>query len=181
MLIENNCELCGVIFKRPKLQRFCSHKCRTKDQYLKKTDTKISDFPSECEMCHREIPFLQRKSNRRYCSSGCRTAMEGLKYRHLNPLSLNSSHMGAIAELLVAADLLNKGYEVFRALSSGCSCDIAVLKSGKLLRIEVKTRRRTSSGNVSTAPTTHQVGKHDVMAIYVPGEPEIIYTGLPDL
>ena len=38
---------------------------------------------------------------------------------------------GAIAELVVATDLLGRGYEVFRALSPSCSGDLAVLKNGE--------------------------------------------------
>lgn len=47
--------------------------------------------------------------------------------------------VGAIGELRVAIDLLSKKYEVFKALSPSCSCDLAILKNGKLKTIEVRT------------------------------------------
>ena len=53
-----------------------------------------------------------------------------------------------MGELLVSADLLKKGYEVFRALSPGCSCDLVAMKNEKLIRVEVKTRQK-SQGSFS--------------------------------
>jgi len=41
---------------------------------------------------------------------------------------------------------MSKGYDVFRALSPACSCDLAVLKNGNLLRIEVRTAYVSPSG-----------------------------------
>lgn len=51
----------------------------------------------------------------------------------------NSGTKGAVGELRVAVDLFERGYEVFRSLAQCCSCDLLVLKSGKILRVEVRT------------------------------------------
>ncbi len=40
---------------------------------------------------------------------------------------------------MASADLIKKGYEVFRALSPSCSCDLIAKKGSKILRIEVRT------------------------------------------
>lgn len=81
---------------------------------------------------------------------------------------------GTISELLVGVDLLKRGYEVFRALSPSCSCDLSILKDGCLLRVEVKTGYRNgATGNVIT--TTPKDRDHfDIFAIVIRGE-EIIY------
>lgn len=46
---------------------------------------------------------------------------------------------GAIKELMVSVDLMNKGYQVFRAFSPQAPCDLIALKDGKCLRVEVTT------------------------------------------
>lgn len=48
---------------------------------------------------------------------------------------------GTMFELLVAADLLKRGFEVFKSVSHAASCDLIAHKDGYLIRIEVKGRR----------------------------------------
>jgi Holliday junction resolvase len=47
--------------------------------------------------------------------------------------------VGAIGEILVAADLLAKGFAVFRSMSPACYCDLLAEKEGEILAVEVKT------------------------------------------
>ena len=54
-------------------------------------------------------------------------------------MKLSTGTKGALSELLVAADLMAKGYEVFRALSPSCSCDLIANNGKGLLRIECRT------------------------------------------
>lgn len=94
------------------------------------------------------------------------------RQRELDAMSANAatlategltSTIGAAAELLVAADLLNRGIEVFRALNIHCSCDLIAHRHGKLARIEVKTGRLDWNGQ----PTAicRQRSKHDILAV----------------
>jgi predicted AAA+ superfamily ATPase len=46
---------------------------------------------------------------------------------------------GAISEMVAAADLMRKGYEVFRAVNPGSPCDLIAMKDGWFLRIQVRT------------------------------------------
>lgn len=48
----------------------------------------------------------------------------------------------------VAVDLLSRGYNVFRALSPSCPCDLAVLKNGKLVRVEVRTTWESAKSGI---------------------------------
>lgn len=96
-----------------------------------------------------------------------------------HPKSLNGVK-GAIAELAVAADLLKRGYEVFRAQSSTCSCDlIAMIDSEdgtefEMLRIEVRTAGIDKrDGRVCYRPANPEYC--DVAAIYQPWNGEILY------
>jgi hypothetical protein len=72
--------------------------------------------------------------------------------------------------------LLLKGFEVFRAVSSACSCDLAILKEGMLKRIEVRTGRRCTNGKIYW-PVKTEVENYDVLAIVLPDE--IIYKPVP--
>lgn len=51
-----------------------------------------------------------------------------------------STQMGVRSELLVCIDLIEKGFEVFRAMSNN-SCDLIALKNGRCFRLEVKTSK----------------------------------------
>lgn len=82
---------------------------------------------------------------------------------------------GAISELLVAGDLMQKGFEVFRALSPASSCDLMAYKDHCFLRVEVRTGRRQKSGKVGFAMKAVDMGRHDILALYVPEEDLIIY------
>ena len=98
-----------------------------------------------CIRCGKKLPTSRWK----YCSYECYSIYNREKFDRDNPTTFrgnNSSTTGAISELRVAVDLMCKGYNVFRALSPSCPCDLAVLKNGKLLRIEVRTTYRSQTG-----------------------------------
>jgi hypothetical protein len=82
--------------------------------------------------------------------------------------------------MVVAVDLMRRGYEVFRALSPACSCDLIALGTGLIpLRIEVRTGRRSSvTGTVSYPRIRLDRAAYDHLGVVVGGN-EIIY--LPSL
>lgn len=122
-----------------------------------------------CLYCKKS--FFTALKHQKYCNPEC-CRSENAKYRMRRPVPLSTSTVGAISELRVSVDLLEKGYEVFRALSPSCSCDLAILKDGELKRIEVKTGYRLRSGEISRrAPRTGN--RHDILAICL--SDEIIY------
>lgn len=61
---------------------------------------------------------------------------------------VGTSTLGALTELIVSVDLMKKGYEVFRALSPHCSCDLLAMKQGVVLKVEVRTARRRFPGGI---------------------------------
>lgn len=99
----------------------------------------------------------------KFCSKVCSTAYA----RKLGPasqyVSLATSTVGAIHELKVACDLMQSGFQVFRALSASCDCDLAVLCGNKLIRVEVTTGYSTRSGRVTY--NIHKSENFDVMAV----------------
>lgn len=50
--------------------------------------------------------------------------------------------------LLVMADLLDLGWEVYLPASTTCTSDVVAWRNGRFLRIEVRVGRRTSTGKL---------------------------------
>jgi hypothetical protein len=95
------------------------------------------------------------------------------RLRHVGVLSSNvatlateglTSTIGSAAEMLVAADLLSRGIEVFRALNMHCSCDLVAHRFGRLVKVEVKTGKIDSRGRPIVG-ISRQRGKFDVLAV----------------
>ena len=102
--------------------------------------------------CNGIVPDDRIRRKSKFCSRSCRDDEYFKARRFVSAYSgsgLSTGTVGAISELVVAADLLTMGYEVFRSLSPACSWDLAVLKDGKLLRIEVRTGYKLDNGKIA--------------------------------
>jgi hypothetical protein len=84
---------------------------------------------------------------------------------------LPGNTVGALSELRVAVDLLENGFEVFRALSPACSCDLIACKNGRTIRVEVRTGYRNGDGTFG-CPRKHRA---DVLAVAIEIENVIVY------
>jgi hypothetical protein len=75
---------------------------------------------------------------------------------------LSSQTCGAAAELLVTADLMFRGWVVYRAVSPNAPWDLMACKGDKTLRIEVRSGTRSGTGRLAySAPAR----PFDVLAI----------------
>lgn len=88
-------------------------------------------------------------------------------------LSLLTCEIGAIGELIIAADLLSKGFEVHRALSAGAKFDLIALKGDQILKVQVRTGRYVNGklfySTKGTVPTHYAVLNHLKSTIhYIP-------------
>lgn len=54
-------------------------------------------------------------------------------------LDLPPGSVGAVSELIVAIDLMKKGFDVYRAMSPHGFADLIALKDGVMIQIEVRT------------------------------------------
>lgn len=114
-----------------------------------------------CKHCNESIPS-HKPPQTLYCSPQCQRDNHDKEYRDLNPHpKLAAGTIGAIGEYRVILDLLAKGFDVFHAVSPSCSCDLAVLKNGKLFRIEVRTGHYVRGGKYYYTPSF----RTDIMAI----------------
>jgi len=122
-----------------------------------------------CKYCGKSF---KPRPNKIYCNKLC-VRRDYISKQPRKYYDLPTGTVGALSELMVSSDLLVKGYEVFRAVSPACSCDLAVLKNNKLRTIQVRTGYLDQKGKLHTGKT----GTHDVLAIVVHGD-KIYYEGL---
>lgn len=130
-----------------------------------------------CENCGGKIPETRANRYAKYCSKKCYDIWAKKHYRGDRPYAkkLPTGTVGTISELVVSIDLMIKGYEVFRALSPHCSCDLAILNGGKLMTIEVKTTQKDTNGKFNQTPIYSH--KADIGALVVGND--VLY--VPDL
>lgn len=89
---------------------------------------------------------------------------------------MRPSPNGTISELLVCADLLRMGYEVFWAVSPTASCDLIATKGDAVFRVEVKTGHERLNGKPShSKPRPWQ--KFNVLAVAFPASGKVTYDG----
>src|SRR5260221_8449313 len=105
--------------------------------------------PIVCRHCPKLVPIARQRRRGLFCSRSCSQAHATERYRALNTrLPVSTGTVGAIAELAVAVDLLQRGYDVFRAVSPSCACDLAVVRAGQLTCVEVTTGYQTAPGRI---------------------------------
>lgn len=127
----------------------------------------------ECCACSSE--YKPRKINQKYCSGDCRKQSNRSLFgtpKDQRPTSTT----GAISELLAAAQLMQNGFEVFRALSPAASCDLLALKDGAFYKFEVKTSSKLRNGQWTYAKGRYGIRAENVVLVSHFGEvvlPEI--------
>jgi hypothetical protein len=80
---------------------------------------------------------------------------------------MQKSCLGAINELRVTVDLMNKGYEVFRPIDPCASCDLIALKDGRMSRFQVRSSSRAWDGRIYRAVSKTDTGRQDYYAFVV--------------
>lgn len=119
------------------------------------------------------VAFLSFQRLHKVCSPECKKIrMKRLSGRMGSGLS--SGTVGSITELVISADLMRRGYAVFRALSPACFCDLIAFKDGFFLRIECRTGYRNYVNESLSFPKKKN-GEIDIFAIYIVATKEIIY------
>jgi len=175
--LRRDCAECGVNFEvKRRDQKFCKPGCAELNG--RKRRGKYADRKErKCLNCSK--PFTTGREHQKFCSRDCNVAYSGKNWRETNAIdkSICTGSVGAASEMLVAADLLLKGYHVFRSMSPACPCDLAILKGNKMLRVEVTTAYRTPSGRIQSSKTAavKSSERHDILAYVIRTTQEIIY------
>lgn len=134
-----------------------------------------------CKYCGGPLPATAR-SNQVYCSTTCAREYVKREWRERNPKSpLGALAAGTIAEahvMRVCIDLLEKGWQVYRAAFPAMDFDIFAMRPEweVALRVKVTTGMRTNRGGVSHPKRDRT--KFDVLAIVIGNdiiyEPELL-------
>jgi len=127
--------------------------------------TKKENVTKECAQCYKT--FDTTIPHKRLCSPVCKTKFNTEKTGRTGLNNISTGTMGAISELVCAADLMLKGYAVFRAISPSCSCDLLAMKNGITQRVEVRTGYKDTLGKISWNFTNKDIGRQDLFAIYI--------------
>lgn len=152
-----HCLGCGKALIKPHVtKRWCSTSCRSS---AKRRSRSSEHRGGACVVCSAVLSARSAHglSVKKYCSASC--ASEDRRRRRMAAgavvhTDLSPGTVGAVGELAATIDLVRRGYEVFRAISPSSSCDLLVLKGGRVLRIEVRTAGRTSTGEVRINKTS---------------------------
>lgn len=124
-----------------------------------------------CVSCRKDIPNDRWCRGSMTCSNACKNK---LVYKARNDLNagvnwssnLSTGQVGAIQEMAVCADLMKRGISVFRAVSPSSSCDLIAMLGTRLVRVEVTTGWRDTSGRVFHAKKRDRTaGKFDLLAV----------------
>lgn len=87
--------------------------------------------------------------------------------------------IGAIGELLVAADLMKLGFEVYKAFSLTASVDLIGIKGGKFYTFEVRTGKVRGKNNNLQWSKDRNNSTHFAVIVHFPTGHQIHY--IPEL
>lgn len=177
------CPQCRITFATADTRRrYCSITCSDLAR-------RVPQVEAVCVECG--ATYLRRSKQKLYCTSAC---LKKSEERRRVPVymtaiiqaergrRLSTGAIGALGELRACADLIERGYFVFRAVSPASPCDlIALSPSGLLLRIEVRCGARRVNGAKTYVPVSeHRRPLVDAVAVvfrdeieYVPELPEL--------
>lgn len=94
------------------------------------------------------------------------------------PQEISHAVAGAISELLVAADLMARGWQVFRPLTAATGHDIIAVRKDTILTIEVRSAHANNSGRLIYNKKADCKSAH--YGLVVTGRPVAYEPDLPD-
>ena len=123
--------------------------------------------------------FIARQHNQQYCTSACQLSAKHIREYGTAPFGgLSTAVRGTLSELAVTCDLLEKGWQVFRAVAPACFADIAAYKNDASHFLEVRTgHRMRTTGKVAFSRRINGMGVTGY-AVYEPHEKSVIYLDL---
>src|SRR5271166_6211755 len=75
-----------------------------------------------------------------------------------------TSTTGALSELKAAVDLMERRWQVFRAISPDASCDLIIMSGDELKRVQVRTAKVSATGKVYRHKVPEDAGRQDLYA-----------------
>jgi hypothetical protein len=135
------------------------------NRFNQKFEIRLACANPECDNKFEKI------GGQKYCSAECRKEHYYAKNRNMAYPNLTTGNIGTIGELGVAADLLKRGYDVFKSVSQSCWTDLVIYAKDRFQSVEVKTGSRTTTGRLVYGKPYITT---DIVAILLPNN-EIVY------
>lgn len=107
-----------------------------------------------CKKCGKEI--VDRFKLAKYCSNECKEG-RGVGLPYLT--------VGGISELRIAADLLAKGFYVFRSMTANSPCDLIAMNGSITIRIEAATSYPSKAGVLRVPKKKGSNYIYDILAL----------------
>lgn len=168
------CIECGRSFKanvKCAGRKYCRDACRDAHRWCQRGGFfKLS--PLTCSLCGKTFTPIRR--NQKLCSDECRNLRDARVKGDEWQSGLAPGTIGALAELIVCADLLKAGWSVFRNVSPHGFCDLVAVKDGTTRFIEVRTGGRLRSGELTYPKNLRGNGVTD-FAVYLPEGNAVFY------
>lgn len=116
---------------------------------------RVETQQKSCVFC--ESVFFTGISWKKYCSRKCESDYQLKKTGRIAPREnpMSNCTVGATSELVIATDLLKRGYAVFRQLSMFNMFDLVAIKGDTALFIEARTGYRGENGKMSFVKKIH--------------------------
>lgn len=140
---ERRCANCGLIFQANRSDKiYCSKQC-VKSR-LPKRQKQRNVTSRRCQICNN---IFRGHEAQRYCNECADGASNGNNFGNC----VDAQAVGAVGELIVASELIKRGFYVFRSLAASGPCDLVCLTRSVTYRIEV-TKGTSCGGHVSYGP-----------------------------
>lgn len=116
--------------------------------------------------CGREFRPRRGRHPHVYCSKRCGNVVRLAREAPSVTLGLCAGDVGTVGELIVSADLIMHGWQVFRAISPAATCDIVAMKGDQVIRVEVKKAQRLKRDPSLVNHGRALRGRYDVLALW---------------
>lgn len=158
------CGRCDKAFDtRVHNRAYCSTECRRPPDKTNVVEDKT------CKRCNK--PFSTKFKKQIYCAIKCQRPQHYGKVKGIDP-TVPPGTVGAISELMIAADLMSRGYQVFRCLSPHSFCDLVAFKGDECRKIEVRSGIYNEKRQLRF-PTDSQGAEE--FGVYVPEDKSVHY------
>ena len=146
--VTKKCFYCNIEFVTGRTNKiFCNSRCQW--NYARERNT--SKVPKVHELnCPKCYKTFMGSDSRAYCPD-CKRASKR-KIFVADWANISTSALGTMNELVVAVDLMKKGFEVYCNFRHSGSHDLIALKMDKIYRIEIKTVRLKSIESIPLIP-----------------------------
>jgi hypothetical protein len=133
----------------------------------------------KCKRCGGTIKTDRVRAGALYCSWTCssRESIDKRKQESGGDTPTSRGNTGVMSELYVCADIIKRGFYVFRSMNINNPVDLVLQHNGRFYGVEVKTGRSYTNGNGSKN-TAHPQPKneyYDILAVYNVSEDTILY------